>query len=119
MSPVIVLDRQGRFVAAVGSPGGNNIIAYNAKALTGVFDWELPMQDAITLPNLVARGARYASTPAQYAPGVVEGLAQRGVKLEGGGGEVSGLNGVIVRDGRLDGGTDPRRDGRVGALPAR
>jgi gamma-glutamyltranspeptidase/glutathione hydrolase len=116
MSPVIVLDRQGKFVGALGSPGGNNIIAYNAKALTGVFDWGLGMQDAITLPNLVARGSTYASAPEQYAPGVVQGLAERGVTLKSGGGEISGLNGVIVRDGRLQGGTDPRRDGRVGAL---
>jgi gamma-glutamyltranspeptidase/glutathione hydrolase len=119
MSPAIVLDRQGRFVAAVGSPGGNSIIAYNAKALTGVFDWGLSMQDAITLPNLVARGATYASAPEQFAPGVVAGLAERGVTLRSGGGEVSGLNGVVVHDGRLQGGTDPRRDGAVGALPAR
>ncbi len=116
MSPVIVLDRQGRFVAALGSPGGNSIIAYNAKALTGVFDWGLSMQEAVALPNLVARGAGTGSEPEKLGPAVVEGLAARGIVLRPGGGENSGLNGVIVRGTRLEGGTDPRRDGKVGTL---
>jgi gamma-glutamyltranspeptidase/glutathione hydrolase len=119
MSPAIVLDGQGRFVAAVGSPGGNSIVAYNAKALTGVFSWGLSMQDAIALPNLVARGANVSASPAtEFAPEVVAGLAERGVALKAGGGENSGLNGALVRDGGLQGGTDPRRDGKVGVLEA-
>src|SRR5262249_19060959 len=55
MSPTIVLDRKGRFVAALGSPGGPGIIAYDLKTLVGVLDWKLSMQDAIDLPNLIAR----------------------------------------------------------------
>jgi len=39
MSPVLVLDRQGRLVAALGSPGGTAILAYNAKALVGLLAW--------------------------------------------------------------------------------
>jgi gamma-glutamyltranspeptidase/glutathione hydrolase len=42
MAPAIVLDKQHRFVAAVGSPGGPSIIAYNLKALVGMLDWKLP-----------------------------------------------------------------------------
>lgn len=60
MAPAIVLDRKGRFVAAVGSPGGPSILAYNLKALVGMLDWKLPVQDAIGLPNLIAGEA---STP--------------------------------------------------------
>jgi gamma-glutamyltranspeptidase/glutathione hydrolase len=116
MSPVIVLDRQGRFVAALGSPGGNSILAYNAKALVGVFDWELSMQEAINLPNLVARGSTYSSERELFAPGVVEGLAARGVVLQPGRSENSGLHGVIRRTGRLEGGADPRREG-VARMP--
>jgi gamma-glutamyltranspeptidase/glutathione hydrolase len=111
MSPVVVLDRQGRFVAAVGSPGGNNILAYNAKALIGHFDWNLSMQDAIALPNLIARGNTPTGETARFAPGVVEGLAQRGVVFRASGGEGSGLHGVRIRNGRPEGGADPRREG--------
>ncbi len=112
MAPAVVLDRKGRFVAAVGSPGGNAILAYNLKALVGVLDWKLSMQEAVVLPNLIARGPRYLSEPTRFAPGVVEGLAARGVVLRGSGGaEGSGLHGVMVTPQGLSGGADPRREG--------
>jgi gamma-glutamyltranspeptidase/glutathione hydrolase len=69
------------------------------------------MQQAIDLPNLVARGAGYSAEVEKFAPGVVQGLAARGIPLQAGRQENSGLHGVIVRDGRLDAGADPRREG--------
>jgi gamma-glutamyltranspeptidase/glutathione hydrolase len=112
MSPTIVLDRQGRFVAALGSPGGNSILAYNLKALVGVLDWNLPMQDALALPNMIARGTAYASEVEKFPAGVADGLAARGVALTAGfGAEGSGLHGVRATPGGLQGGADPRREG--------
>ncbi|MDB5454159.1 MAG: ggt [Caulobacteraceae bacterium] len=112
MAPAIVLDRQGRFVAAVGSPGGPGILAYNLKALTGLLAWKLPMQDAIALPNLIASGNLYAAEVDKFPPAIVEGLAARGVKLTPGfGAEGSGLHGVERTAGGLRGGADPRREG--------
>ena len=113
MSPAIVLDRQGRLVAAVGSPGGNAILAYNLKALVGVLDWGLSMQEAVALPNLVARGASVGGEADKFAPGVVEGLSARGIVVTPGRGEGSGLHGVLVRGGVLTGGADPRREGEA------
>jgi gamma-glutamyltranspeptidase/glutathione hydrolase len=112
MSPVIVLDRNGRFVAALGSPGGSSILSYNLKALIGVFDWELSMQQAFDLPNLVARGDRFSSEPDRYPAGVVDGLKARGLVFNNTAGENSGLHGVIVRPGGVyEGGADSRREG--------
>jgi gamma-glutamyltranspeptidase/glutathione hydrolase len=112
MSPTIVLDHQGSFVAAIGSPGGPGIIAYDLKALVGMIDWKLPIQRAIDLPNLIARGDTYSSEPAKFAPGVVQGLSERGISLsERGGAEDSGLHGVERVKGGLRGGADPRREG--------
>jgi gamma-glutamyltranspeptidase/glutathione hydrolase len=112
MAPAIVLDRDGRFVAAVGSPGGLAIPSYVVKTLVGMFAWNLSVQDAINLPNLVALGDFYASEPAKFAPGVVEGLAAKGVTVKGGfAAEGSGLHGIILRGGKLEGGADPRREG--------
>ncbi|MEO8926175.1 MAG: gamma-glutamyltransferase family protein [Caulobacteraceae bacterium] len=112
MSPVVILDRQGRFVAALGSPGGPAIPAFVLKTIVGVLDWKLSMQAAVALPNLIAIGDFYISEPAKFAPGVVDGLAARGIVFfKGFGGEGSGLHGVIVRRGVLEGGADPRREG--------
>jgi gamma-glutamyltranspeptidase/glutathione hydrolase len=112
MSPTIVLDRQGRFVAAMGSPGGPGIIAYDLKALVGVLDWKLPVQQAVALPNLIARGDVYDAEVGKFPPGVVEGLEARGVHLvTGTGAEGSGLHAVERLPGALRGGADPRREG--------
>jgi gamma-glutamyltranspeptidase/glutathione hydrolase len=113
MSPTIVLTKDGKFYAAIGSPGGNSIFPYVFKTLIGVLDWKLSMQDAIALPNLVARGDNYGSEPELFAPGVVAGLAAKGVPLTVGRGENSGLHGVLVKNGKLTGGADPRREGVV------
>jgi gamma-glutamyltranspeptidase/glutathione hydrolase len=112
MAPAIVLDRQGRLVEAVGSPGGPSIIAFNLKALMATLDWKFPVQEAFALPNLIAAGNFYASEPAKFPPGVVDQLAAKGVKLTGGAfGEGSGLTGIEVTPNGLRGGADPRREG--------
>ena len=112
MSPVIVLDGHGRLVAALGSPGGTAILGYNAKALLGVLAWNLTLQQAIDLPNLIARGENFFGEAAKFPPPVLEGLAARGIVVTGGRGEESGLHGIVVRGGgRLEGAADPRREG--------
>jgi len=113
MLPTIVLTKDGRFYASVGSPGGNNILPYVLKTLVAVLDWNLPMQDAIALPNVAARGDAYGAETDRLAPGVVQGLMAKGVDLGPPRGENSGLHGVLVKDGMLTGGYDPRREGVV------
>jgi gamma-glutamyltranspeptidase/glutathione hydrolase len=115
MAPVIVLDRQGRLVGAVGSPGGPSILAYNAKALIAVLDWGLPMQAAIGLPNLVARRDGFGADTDRFSEALRQGLAERGVILSPNASENSGLHGGIWRRGPdgwgWDGGADDRREG--------
>ena len=112
MMPVIVLDAHGGFYAALGSPGGSAILAYTAKALVALLAWKLPLQQAIDLPNIYARGETVVGEASKLAPAVRDGLAVRGVIVSPGAGEDSGLHGVHVSgSGRLDGAADPRRDG--------
>jgi len=113
MSPVIVLDRAGNFVAALGSPGGSAILAYNLKTLVAVFDWGLPMQEAIDLPNLTAKGDTYIGEPDRFGPEMVKALAERGIVMKDTGLEVSGIQGIIVRPTGLEGGADSRREGKI------
>ena len=111
MSPVIVLDRQGRFFAALGSPGGNSILAFNLKVLVALLDWNLPPDKAVALPNVIARGQSFGAEVDKMSPALVAGLQARGVTLKPGQGEESGFHVVVVRRGRLVGAADPRREG--------
>src|SRR6201989_3678417 len=52
MTPAILLTRDRRFAGAIGSAGGNAILAYVAKSLVAAIDWRMSMQDALAAPNL-------------------------------------------------------------------
>ena len=114
MSPTIVLDRQGRFVAAIGSPGGAAIIDYVAKTLVALIDWKMPLDQAIALPNLIARGDA-VSPEMGFDPAIAANLRDRGLNVREGRAENSGLHGLaagpLSPDGRLVGAADPRREG--------
>ena len=136
MSPHIVFNPQGEFLFSTGSPGGNSIIAYTAKSIVGIIDWGLTPQQAIELPNVIARGGslkleaqglepELTDEPERMGPAAEFGLDEATVKaLEAKGhtvvrskGEISGLH-IIYRnpDGSLTGGADPRREGTAEGL---
>jgi gamma-glutamyltranspeptidase/glutathione hydrolase len=117
MVPTIILTRDGKFAGAIGSAGGNAIIAYVAHSLVAAIDWNMTMPDALWAPNLVARGANFNGEVTKFSPEVLAGLRQRGIDLKPGQGEDSGLTGVMIRNGTIDGGADPRREGVVLTLP--
>jgi gamma-glutamyltranspeptidase / glutathione hydrolase len=117
MVPTILLTKDGRFAGAIGSAGVNAILAYVAKTLVAAIDWGLPMPAAIAQPNLVARGASFQGEVGKFPAEVLAGLRQRGIDLKPGQGEDSGIHGVLIRDGKIDGGADPRREGVVLMLP--
>lgn len=121
MVPTIILNPDRSLAGAIGSPGGNAILAYVSKALVGIVEWNMPVADAIALPNLVARGSAFNGEASKFAPPLLAAMAERGVTVRGGSGENSGLHGVMLRNGGFDGGADPRRDGVVRSitLPAR
>ncbi len=113
MAPTIVF-KDGQFLLAVGSPGGSSIIAYVLKSLVAMLDWGLTPQDAIALPNVVARGT--PSVEATFDPALRAALTALGQQVsDARPGEGSGLHAVMVKpDGRLVGGADPRREGLAG-----
>ena len=136
MAPSIVFNPQGEFLFSTGSPGGNSIIAYTAKTIMGILDWGLTPQEAIELPNLIARNGRIAVESKgikdeetdeidRGSPGetfglpenIVAALEAKGHKVRRSKGEFSGLH-IIYRnaDGSLVGGADPRREGTAVGL---
>ena len=117
MSPTIVLDHQGDFLMAVGSPGGRSIISYVAKTLVGVLDWGLTIQQAINLPNIVATSEVVRIEQSRASDSLIKGLEAYGLNVKQSQGENSGLNGIVrLPNGTLVGGTDPRREGTIGSL---
>lgn len=56
MAPTLVYAPDGTLVLAIGAAGGGTIPVQVAKALIGVIDWGLPVEDAIGLPGLYAPG---------------------------------------------------------------
>jgi gamma-glutamyltranspeptidase/glutathione hydrolase len=110
MSPAIVFSPDGQFFAAVGSPGGRQIIAYVAEALVNLIDAKLSMQDTAAAPRhvnmdgatLIERGtALEMFTPALTAMG----HRVRVIPFD------SGVNGIRRVAGGYEGGADPRREG--------
>ena len=118
MTPAILLTADGRFAGAFGSAGGNAILAYVAKSMVAAIDWNLPVQQALAAPNLVARGPNFNGEVTKFSPEMLAAIRTRGIELKPGQGEDSGVQAVMIRDGgRVDGGADPRREGVVLILP--
>jgi len=109
MSPTVAFV-DGRPAIVTGSPGGSRIILYTLKSLIAVIDWDLNAQEAVSLPNFGSRGGPLAlegghdwSTQAQTLQGL--GHEIRGTAM------TSGIHMIVAREGLLEGGADPRRDG--------
>lgn len=117
MAPFIVMDGDGRLVASLGSPGGNGIIAYVSKTIIGITDWNLSMQEAIALPNLIARAPQVRAEIERLGKETADALTARGWQLQPVNIEASGLHGVRVTESGLQGGADPRREGKAEAAP--
>jgi gamma-glutamyltranspeptidase/glutathione hydrolase len=119
MSPLIVTDEHGELVLVIGSPGGSSIIGYVARTTIGILDWRLSPQEAIELSNATARTAPAIVEEQRLPAGIGDALRARGWDLRQSSAlEVSGLHAILVTDDGLAGGYDPRREGRVGRVPA-
>src|SRR5690606_37406329 len=109
MAPMVVFRGDAPYLL-VGSPGGSAIINYVAKTLVGVIDWKLDIQAAIALPNLGSRNRKTELERGTALEALAPGLAAMGHTVE-----VleatSGVQGILIENGRLMGGADPRREG--------
>ena len=110
MSPTLVLDRDGRLVAALGSAGGARIIGDTLQALIGLLDWDLSAQAAVDLPRVANLNG--ATELEQGTP-----IADHAAALRALGHEVQvrrhegGLTALRRSGDGWEGGADPRRDG--------
>jgi gamma-glutamyltranspeptidase/glutathione hydrolase len=110
MSPTMIFDEQGDLYVVVGSPGGSRIINYTAQAIINVLDFGMDIQQAISAPRFTNRNdytALEKGSVLTELEGSLEALGHdvRIIDLN------SGLHGIQVKDGKLIGAADPRREG--------
>ncbi len=112
MAPMMVFNADGSLKLTIGSPGGSRIINYVAQTTLAILDNQLNPQEAINLPRVTNR-----NKVTTLEKGTV--LTALKPQLEAMGHQVSirdlnsGIQAIEVRDGKLFGGADPRREGKV------
>lgn len=109
MAPTIVL-AQDEPVYALGSPGGTNIIPYVANTIIALIDWEMDIQQAISMPHLTNRFGTYVLEESTGAEAFAEDLEALGYEINITD-LTSGLHGVAFTAEGLEGAADPRREG--------
>ena len=113
MSPSLVFDREsGNVLASVGSPGGAAIIHYTAKAIIGMYDWDLNAQDTINLPNFANFNGASALEEDRFPADFIELLREMGHEIRTQP-MTSGIQAIQVTEDGYFGGADPRREGVV------
>ncbi len=124
MAPTLVFDAAGDLKAVVGSPGGSRIILYVVKALVGMIDWQLDPQTTAGLVNFGSRGGPFE---VEFDPSLRQEVARQpwisppstwyALRMRRYGHSISrdlmtsGLHLIWLRDGKIIGGADPRREG--------
>lgn len=109
MAPTIVMKDDKPYLV-VGSPGGSRIIGYVSKALIAHLEWGMDIQEAISLPNMLNRFGTFDIEQGTSAEALAKDLEEMGyqVSLRD---LNSGLQGIMIEEGKLFGGADPRREG--------
>jgi gamma-glutamyltranspeptidase/glutathione hydrolase len=112
MAPVIVFDKEDRPWAVLGSPGGARIIMYVAKTLIALIDWGLDAQEATASMNFGSRGRGFEIEIDHHAA-LWQALQLKRYGHHISAGQLnSGTQVIVIRkDGKLEGGADPRREG--------
>lgn len=110
MAPTIVFNGSGDVEAVLGSPGGNRIILHVIKTLIALIDWGMDAQSAVDLLNFGSQGSGFEielDSDAVWIALKLKPLGHRIIPAL----MNSGIQIIVSRDGRLEGGADPRREG--------
>ena len=109
MSPTMVF-ADGKPMLAIGSPGGSRIINYVTQKVIAILDWEMDLQTALDMPHVVNRNGGTDLEENTAAADFQKDLEAMGHEVEVRGLN-SGLHAIAIKDGRLHGAADSRREG--------
>ncbi len=116
MSPTIVL-KDGKPFMVLGSPGATKIISTVSQVISRVIDHKMGMQEAIDTPRLWDNTYNKINVETRISDETIKQLEAMGHKVnktsewDRGMGSVQGV--LYKSNGTLEGGADPRRDGKA------
>lgn len=113
MTPTIV-EKNGRFFMALGSPGGSTIITSVLQTILNVVEYDMTMQEAVKAPRFHHQWlpGDIVFEPGAFDPELLEELKEKGYEVNERNSRILGKVDAILRleDGWLEGGADPRGD---------
>ncbi len=113
MSPTLIFDENDQLIMSLGSPGGPRIIQFLVKTIILNLDFDYDIQQAISAPNFIVLNDKVELESNRKIIKIRAALESFGHKVEITD-IVSGINGVAKnKDGKLEGGADPRRQGKA------
>ncbi|HTM49095.1 MAG TPA: gamma-glutamyltransferase [Bryobacteraceae bacterium] len=112
MTPTIVV-RDGKLLMVVGTPGGPTIVNSVLQALVNVVDFKMNAQDAVSAPRFHHQWYpdRLFLEPG-FSPDTIALLRSRGHEIEFKGSN-NDMMMILTEAGWLQGGVDPRREGKA------
>jgi gamma-glutamyltranspeptidase/glutathione hydrolase len=110
MSPTIIL-KNGNPILVTGSPGGSNIISFVTNSIIAFLEWDLDIQQSVSLPHAINKWGKYEIEESLSATNLKHSLELMGYETKYRK-YFSGLNAIYIGE-MLEGGTDPRREGIV------
>jgi len=121
IAPTLIM-KDGKSFATLGTPGAMRIIPTLTQIVTNLIDYGMGMQEAIEAPRMYCTYLQGSGKTTMELEGTLfsaktsADLALLGYKVKSYDGRdlyFGGVQGIIIKDGKLYGGADPRRDGAV------
>lgn len=112
MTPTII-EKEGEFLMAVGTPGGSTIITSVFQVVLNVVEHGMNMQQAVNALKFHHQWLPDKTVYEQnaFTPQTIEKLKQKGFILEAQKGTLGRMDCILLRpDGTLEGASDPRAD---------
>jgi len=121
IAPTLIM-KDGKSFATLGTPGAMRIIPTMTQIITNLIDYGMGMQEAIEAPRMYCTYLQGPGKTTMELEGTLfpaktsADLALLGYKVKSYEGRdlyFGGVQGIVIKDGKLYGGADPRRDGAV------